>query len=229
MLDSRHQIETHRPDHIRRIMTEIMKEMWRSNETFPGFNTPHEGLAVLMEEYEELKDEVKAYKPWSDTEKMYQEACQVAAMGAKFMLMLRERQTVDRIKGKAAKILQREGWPHHTIQEVVNRIVKPDYSAKPIKIKVPAKDEDRETFELQAGKKFTDEEWENLLAYGQTETPEYGIFPTIKTRQERNDRSRMTDQERIQHDVRESRKAKTRKRQKEEIKLTDTKQMRDCQ
>lgn len=54
--------------------------------SFPPFNSPHEGLAVLLEEFDELKAEV--WKKHRDAAAMRHEATQVAAMAIRFLVDL---------------------------------------------------------------------------------------------------------------------------------------------
>ena len=70
----------------REILEDISAELHAANKLFPGFNSAHEGYAVLLEEVDELWDEVKKKK--LNPAKAYKEAKQVAAMGAKFMQFL---------------------------------------------------------------------------------------------------------------------------------------------
>lgn len=49
-----------------------------------GFNSPHEGFAILNEEVDELWDEVKAQK--HSAAAMREEAVQVAAMALRFLM-----------------------------------------------------------------------------------------------------------------------------------------------
>jgi len=88
---------------------EAVQELAKAEKKFPGFNSAHEGYAVLLEEVDELWDEIKinpkkilprknfpqelalsgdALKRWQKKqwyERMREEAVQVAAMGLKFM------------------------------------------------------------------------------------------------------------------------------------------------
>lgn len=71
------------------ISGEVFSEVLAANDLFPGFDSPHEGYAVLLEEVDELWDEVK--KREFDPVKARKEAKQVAAMGIKFMQMIDEK------------------------------------------------------------------------------------------------------------------------------------------
>lgn len=59
----------------------VLNELRRATEKFPKFNSPHEGIAVLREEYLELEREVF----WGKQDLIKMEAIQVAAMALRFL------------------------------------------------------------------------------------------------------------------------------------------------
>ncbi len=65
---------------------QILSEYHRAAEKFPPFNSPHEGLAVLMEAFEELKAEV--FPKNASRTRMTEEAIQVGAMAIRFLVDL---------------------------------------------------------------------------------------------------------------------------------------------
>ena len=67
-------------------ITMIIEEFARATNTNGSFNSAHEGFAVLLEEVDELKNEVWKKAEKRDIEKLRKEACQVAAMGFRFMV-----------------------------------------------------------------------------------------------------------------------------------------------
>ncbi len=63
----------------------IHKEYESATSLFPKFHSAHEGLAVLWEEFRELKIEVFMHQSRRDPEKMRDEAIQVGAMAMRFL------------------------------------------------------------------------------------------------------------------------------------------------
>lgn len=55
---------------------------------YPEFSSAHEGLAVILEEFEELKSEVWKKDVQRDWGKIRREAVQVAAMAHRFLIDL---------------------------------------------------------------------------------------------------------------------------------------------
>lgn len=64
-------------------LTEIHREYIRACERFGRFASPHEGIAVIREEYLELEREVFTSHPSNDRLRI--EAMQLAAMAMRFM------------------------------------------------------------------------------------------------------------------------------------------------
>lgn len=69
---------------IEAVLALIRDELVRATSVFAPFASAHEGYAVTLEELDELWDEVKANRP----DRAAEEAVQVAAMGARFVLDL---------------------------------------------------------------------------------------------------------------------------------------------
>lgn len=70
------------------IVAEVLAELERAQKLYGDFKSYHDGLSIIQEEVEELKDEV--YKKTRNTQALYEESLQVAAMGLKMMLYVRE-------------------------------------------------------------------------------------------------------------------------------------------
>lgn len=65
------------------IAAAMLKELERANISYLGFNSAHEGYAVILEELDELWAEVKKKHPNQD--RLCEEAIQVGAMAMKFI------------------------------------------------------------------------------------------------------------------------------------------------
>lgn len=71
---------------VRKVLGEVEAELLTATSKFGGFNSAHEGYAVLLEEVDELWDEIKRNQKMRSMAKMRAEAIQVSAMGARFVL-----------------------------------------------------------------------------------------------------------------------------------------------
>ena len=69
-------------------INEVAVEMGEAIEKFGSMHSPHEGLAVILEEYDELKAEVFKQFDVRNKEKMRKEAKHVATMAIRFMMDL---------------------------------------------------------------------------------------------------------------------------------------------
>jgi len=71
------------------ILRDINNELQKARETFPPFNSAHEGHAIIAEELDELWREVQANKAGTggidNPKEMRKEAIQVAAMTVRFV------------------------------------------------------------------------------------------------------------------------------------------------
>jgi len=68
------------------VLEAVIDEYSKAVSHYPPFASAHEGLAVLQEEFEELKAEVFKNNHNRDYEAMRKEAIQVAAMALRFIL-----------------------------------------------------------------------------------------------------------------------------------------------
>lgn len=73
---------------INKVIDDVATELAEASNKFRPFQSPHEGLAIILEEYEELKAEV--FKSFNVREKlaMRDEARHLAAMAMRFMVDL---------------------------------------------------------------------------------------------------------------------------------------------
>ena len=71
---------------IDKVMSEVESEYKKAVMLHPGFRSPHEGLGILWEEFEELKAEVFKNERRRNRILMSREAKQVAAMAIRFMI-----------------------------------------------------------------------------------------------------------------------------------------------
>lgn len=69
------------------IISEVRAEFFRATKKFGSYNSSHEGYAVIHEELDELWDEVKANKGY--TEEAMAEAIQVAVTAIRYVYDLR--------------------------------------------------------------------------------------------------------------------------------------------
>ena len=82
----------------------VLKELTRAQKKFKPFNSPHEGLGVVLEEYDEFKDEIKA----NNTKAACQEAAELAAVAMRFILDLHDNTILEDAQIKAATTGNRE-------------------------------------------------------------------------------------------------------------------------
>jgi hypothetical protein len=67
---------------------EVVLELSRAISNYPSMLSPHEGWAIIHEELEELWELVRKQQAHHDLSAMRKEACQIAAMGIRFMVDL---------------------------------------------------------------------------------------------------------------------------------------------
>ena len=72
------------------VMKMVKAELLAATAAFPEFASAHEGYAVILEEVDELWDEIKVNKLDGSRARQRREARQVAAMGARFLLDMRD-------------------------------------------------------------------------------------------------------------------------------------------
>jgi hypothetical protein len=69
-------------------LRDVADEHQRAINKFRAFNSPHEGIAIIEEEFLELREEVFKQHDARTKEKMRAEAKQIAAMALRFMIDL---------------------------------------------------------------------------------------------------------------------------------------------
>ena len=69
-------------------LDEVQGELKWAIDRFPAMRSPHEGLAIILEEYNELMAEVFKQHGKRDDWLMKKEAKQIAAMAIRFMVDL---------------------------------------------------------------------------------------------------------------------------------------------
>jgi len=74
--------------HLKVATEEIYQEAKEAMAKFPRLNSCHEGLAVIEEEFEELKAEVFKNSVSRDVCRLREEARQLGAMAVRFMTAL---------------------------------------------------------------------------------------------------------------------------------------------
>lgn len=71
---------------IEQAIADIREELRVATIEFLPFKSPHEGIAIILEEFEELKEEVFKKVDLKDFQLMYKEATHLAAMALRFMI-----------------------------------------------------------------------------------------------------------------------------------------------
>lgn len=74
-----------------RALRDVGKELDRAIRKYPRFQSAHEGIAVLREEYLELETEVFKRPKKRRNGKMREEAIQTAAMALRFVMDVTDR------------------------------------------------------------------------------------------------------------------------------------------
>ena len=69
-------------------IVDVSNELWCAMKVYPKFASPHEGAAILREEFDELWEIVRLKPQNRSTIRMRSEAKQIAAMAIRFMVDL---------------------------------------------------------------------------------------------------------------------------------------------
>ncbi len=88
---------------LEKIIQLVQAEYEKAAVTFPKFNSPHEGFAVLKEEVDELWDAVKT----NNQNNAFDEAVQVAAMAVRFLYDVRHGLAWDEQMDKALEKIKK--------------------------------------------------------------------------------------------------------------------------
>jgi hypothetical protein len=72
--------------HVIKFLQDVREEYEHATRKYGGFNSAHEGYAVILEELDELWEEVRRKRANRDHKNMYRESVQIAAMALKFAL-----------------------------------------------------------------------------------------------------------------------------------------------
>lgn len=71
-----------------KVLNDIADELKRARDGHSPLHSAHEGIAVIEEEYIELREEVYKKRENRDLDKMRKEAIQIAAMAVRFIVDL---------------------------------------------------------------------------------------------------------------------------------------------
>lgn len=70
---------------LKHLLIDIRIEYEQASDKFPPFSSAHEGLAVIQEEFEELKAEIFKKQSERSLPNLREEATQLAAMSLRFL------------------------------------------------------------------------------------------------------------------------------------------------
>jgi len=77
------------------VWAEIKEEYKQAIQTNPAFHSPHEGLAVIEDQFEDLKRQVFMPRSGRSTDEMRKEAVQIATMAIRFIVDCTQNKTQD--------------------------------------------------------------------------------------------------------------------------------------